>query len=115
MSIVKEIDCKSADEFLDALSPRSELFGHPLLAESARSSPGTWVFRGHSNDSTYRLIPTALRSPASFQEFIHFDCTQTSHQLFAEIEALKDFFERADAAGLPLPEDSQQLRGLIEE
>jgi hypothetical protein len=114
MSIVQQIDCGTAGEFLDVLSPRGEHFWNSRLQDTTRLSLATWVFRGHSNDSKYRLIPTALRNPASFDGFVHFECTQTSQQAFAEFEVLREFFERADIAGLPLPEDSQQLRETIE-
>lgn len=114
MSAVEEIPCQTADQFLDALSPRGPYFGNPLLHDSSRLSLGTWIFRGHSNDAQYRLIPTALRSPRSFEGFQHFDCQQTSQQIFSETETLRSFFDRADIAGLPLPEDSQRLRAEFE-
>lgn len=34
-------------------------------------------------------------------------------QIFAEVHALGRFFDRADTAGLPLPEDSQRLRFVL--
>lgn len=107
MKIVVSHDCESAEAFLDALSPRGPIFGD--------FSPAVWVFRGHQDDR-YELVPSALRFES--KELSRF-CWQSTvkhnyEQIGSELGVLSDFFEIADSAGLPLPEDSQALRGLLD-
>lgn len=60
-SAVKTIECGSADEFLDAISPRSEHFmSLPSSSDAAVRRPEKYIFRGHENDD-FSLIPSALR------------------------------------------------------
>jgi hypothetical protein len=99
--------CETAEEFLDRLSPRGEIFRD--------YDSRWWLFRGHSDDA-YELTPSARRNhsndlralvpggPILFNE----------DQVFAELLVLSRFFEVADSIGLQLPEDSQIFRRLIE-
>jgi FRG domain len=108
--IGKTVDCETAGKFLHALSASSEALEPLRLAEEDHL--GGVLFRGHSNDA-YELVPSALRSEASFSAFGHRSCSSNSAQIRAEIESLDAFFERADRNGLPLPDDSQALRSTL--
>ena len=57
MTAVVEIDCKDANDLLDKLSPRGEIFGDTEPGSSRPDPRNVWIFRGHSDDS-YLLIPT---------------------------------------------------------
>lgn len=140
--IIKVVECGTADELLNALSPRSEYF------ESSRTDKhevGQYVFRGLS-DAHYQLIPTALRLNSVINSYVgwgkviaNISQNKTKDEALqeekfillkdgrvrnkvwtnkdqqqSELIMLVDFFEFADANGLPLPEDSQELRGLLE-
>lgn len=111
---VVDVSCESAEEFVDAISPRGKY---------ASVSPGKdhWVFRGHGDDE-YQLVPSALRCDGfsrllelcpDLRRVVQGDPDVNINQIFAELLVLERFFGRADAAGLPLPEDSQQLRARI--
>lgn len=73
------------------------------------------MFRGHS-DSRFQLIPSALRlrtlirTPRGWRPV---ESWSNHDQVDAEREIVRRFFQRADAAGLSLPEDSQALRSHI--
>lgn len=102
---VEKFKCKTADEFLNRLSPRAQ----PFCTEY----PPPYLFRGHA-DERYQLIPSALR------QFVHANGDSTNVvsrtnelQIGLEIAAMAEFFDLADANGLSLPEDSQALRGRL--
>jgi hypothetical protein len=110
----RKFSCGSAHEFLEKMSPRGPIFGLFEL--------GNWIFRGES-DSRWVLVPSAFRTGASL-----FDgrawrvlCkrystrVKTSDQLSAEFHTLRLFFNVADQQGLPLPEDGQRLRALLDQ
>lgn len=106
-SIVESIECKTADEFLNSLSPRAFPF--------RKEHPPSYLFRGHG-DRRYRLVPTALRpsrpvvtngKPSKVERKTH------DRQVSFEIGTIAEFFELADANGLSLPEDSQALRSRL--
>jgi hypothetical protein len=107
MDHVRSADCATADEFLDRISPRGEFFYD--------FGPAAFMFRGHA-DSRFQLVPSAfrlgtwMRTPRGWRRV-----EQWSNQVQgeAERETIRAFFKRADAAGLPLPEDSQSLRAHI--
>jgi hypothetical protein len=135
-SVVKTIECEKAEEFLDALRPRSDHFknfhdgGFPKPTEQH-------VFRGHEDDR-FELTPRALRigpppvklksrwgwgivqpNPESennekFVEDRHGMVVTANwknrDQVGAEVLMLADFFRFADESGLPLPEDSRSFR-----
>lgn len=113
MDMVEIVDCQEADEFLDRLSPRGPLFGGTEAAGSYIHLSDAWVFRGHSDDE-YQLMPSALRNVAAFAKFGTDRCGDNASQISAEMDVLRRFFNLADAAGLPLPEDSQVLRASIQ-
>jgi hypothetical protein len=113
MGIVKVVDCDSADEFLDKLSPRGPLFGGTEAVGSHIHLGDAWVFRGHSDDE-YRLTPAAFRGIEAFAKFSTQRCENNESQIRAETDVLRRFFNLADATGLPLPEDSQILRASIQ-
>lgn len=104
-AVVHVPPCASAEEFLDSLSPRGKYF----VAEHDSDS---YIFRGHG-DQRYRLLPTAFRvgtpiiTSCGWREVAHWN---NHEQINAELQTLGSFFESADRAGLPLPEDSQALR-----
>lgn len=91
------VECRTAAEFLDALSPRSQHF--------AQHEPRTWVFRGQERNS-WPLVPTALRQnerervnslagpvdPAYGGQFVR--------QAAKEKQIATKFFDAVDDAGL---------------
>lgn len=102
----KIISFNSAEDFINALSPLSSYFkdyppNAPLL------------YRGHGNNF-YKLVPTALREGKPLSKLTEYKCDTYESQIFAEKEALIEFFLLADKRGLPLPDDSQDLRKLLE-
>ena len=106
VSIIQpNIDCSSAQEFLDALSPLGRFFKDVKLTEP-------WLFRGQGIDLP--LIPTAFRNDQKFASLTHRDVNDNEQRLLAERDMLIQFFEIADKRGLLLPDDSQQLRSLLE-
>ena len=70
------------------------------------------MFRGHS-DARFQLVPAAfrdgtlIRTPKGWRGV---EAWTNQAQVNAERETARRFFQRADAAGLSLPEDSQSLR-----
>jgi hypothetical protein len=54
-----EVQFSTADEFLDAISPRSR---HLRL----REEPRAWLFRGHGSDA-WKLVPSALRKDGTLE------------------------------------------------
>lgn len=106
-----KIACTTADEFLDALSPRGEAF-------SWVSRPHEFLFRGHA-DSQFSLLPSALRVGAQLPvdgELLEVEADWTAEtQARSEAKALRQFFWRADEAGLHVPGDGQILRRWLQE
>lgn len=98
--IVKIVTLDKAEALLAALAPVSTYF--------RRERPHSWIYRGLSC-SDYKLVPAALRDGA----WDHWQITDHTSQIAKELVLLKTFFELADLQGLSLPEDSQQLRGLL--
>lgn len=95
----------TAEEFLHAISYGGELY--KLLNSK-------FVFRGHASEN-WQLVPTALRKDAFKKVFFSdehettqivskcaedLECIQTS----LELAVLRDFFEKCDKHGLPVPE-----------
>lgn len=103
--VQQQITCKTAQEFLGALSPLGSHF-----IDCKPTDP--WLFRGQGGD--YSLIPSAFRNDGKFAALTHLDITDYGNRLLAERDILADFFELADKRGLVLPDDSQQLRELLE-
>jgi hypothetical protein len=103
-SFVSTVKCRWPEELLEAISPFGGFF----------TDVNSWIFRGHSRDS-YGLVPSALRSASSFNRILLSDCKNTEDQVKCELQVLTDFFDFADRRGLPLPEDSQQLRRRLQD
>jgi hypothetical protein len=103
------IECSTATEFLDAISPRGETFSWVYR-------PHEFLFRGHA-DSQFQLIPSAFRIGAKLPisgELIQVDSSWTNAvQVDMEVRALRGFFWRVDENGLHLPEDTQLTRHWI--
>jgi FRG domain len=108
-AIVQRIDCNESNEFLNMISPRGPLFQTKESAGSTRDQIDIVIFRGHA-DTSFKLIPSALREKGSLQDFTHFSPTNNSQQIRLETYLLNRFFSLSDSSGLPLPEDSQELR-----
>jgi hypothetical protein len=106
-SPVQFIECRTADEFLDSLSPRAFHF--------RKEHPPSYLFRGHG-DQRYRLIPTAFRPRKLIDangESGKVERKTHERQICFEIGRITEFFELADINGLSLPEDSQALRSRL--
>lgn len=101
-SIVQVTQCQTASELLDAITGTQSRF--------ASGRPYSWLFRGVAR-SDYTLTPSALR-PAALERFTV--STGDFSQIDNEIKVLKAFFELADLRGMPLPEDSQRMRSLMQ-
>jgi hypothetical protein len=112
---VQTIPCNTAGEFLDQISLGGEHFKKALTFRD-------WVFRGHG-DSTFRLVPTAMRSPTRrrIKEYLRWprhlvDAMSTpAGQAFAEATLLARFFAVADDNGLSIPGDTPGFRSKISE
>lgn len=103
--IQPQVDCFTAQEFLDALSPLGQYFKDENLSES-------WLFRGQGADwplvpSLFRTTPEAI---AKLRSLTKKDITDYDVLLDVERDLLLRFFEIADKRGLSLPDDSQILR-----
>lgn len=107
MNEIKQFDCNSANEFLNSIAPRSEVF--------AGKNRKQFIYRGVGNVEEYSLIPGVFR--ASYRNEVGIKNSEEWNnlkQVCSEWSLLREFFEIADANGLPLPEDSQKLRREIE-
>lgn len=93
----------TAEEFLRHLS----LVDSPAIASD---TPRSWVFRGQSN-SSWPLLPTALRSPPPAR--FGWTSANTLGTTRMEVHEFQRFFTLADEAGLGLPEDTQHGRELL--
>ena len=114
VAAVDTIDLSTAEDFLDALSPRAEYWRH---SDSNLDEPAAWVFRGQA-DSTWSLIPSAWRADLlpwkSFpSKFRPSDLHATMPPKSEELRILRRFFLDSDAANLLVPEDSQSLRKML--
>ena len=101
-SIVQITQCRTATELLDAIAGTHSRF--------ASGRPYSWLFRGVAS-SDYTLTPSALRTGALERFTVS---TSDFSQIDNEWKVLKAFFELADLRGMPLPEDSQRMRSLIQ-
>jgi len=106
MSVIQpQVDCSSAAEFLDALSPLGAYFKETKLSDA-------WLFRGQGQDKP--LIPSAFRKEDFLASLMHREIHNYQQRCSAERDALTRFFDIADKRGLILPDDSQQLRSSLE-
>lgn len=99
--IVEHIECASATEFLDLLSPRGKLFGTHRRRDEA------WVYRGHGDDA-FELVPKALREHEREELFKLAGLSAPARrdnqsQLNAEVGILEHFKHDCDKSGLIVP------------
>ena len=110
--IVKRVECDTGKGLLEALSLWGKYFRTDDGEASSRDYRNVVLFRGHGK-SSYKLIPTALRG-TDRMILKHRNVLLTEADLVkAEVNLFLDFFTLSDFAGLPLPEDSQELRRQI--
>lgn len=121
---IEHLHFDSAVDFVNAISPRGELF--------CQFPPGqSWIYRGHGIDSTYELLPSALRrepSPLSpylkaierylhlldfeeWKELLQFDAGQA----LTEVSLLDRFLQRIDRNGLRAPGNFLSLKKALSE
>lgn len=103
--ILPQINCKYAEEFIESLSPIGQYFKKAKLSE-------TWLFRGQGRD--FPLIPSAFRKNGKFSSLTNRNINEYGQRLLAERDIIIEFFKIADKRGLVLPDDSQQLRSILE-
>ncbi|MEX0702036.1 MAG: FRG domain-containing protein [Planctomycetales bacterium] len=104
--LVKYVDLETAIQLIDPnIGPTSHL-----------GNLGDWIFRGVGS-TDFRLVPSALRID-NHQKLL--DLAGWSNtgaplevQISSEFLALARFFETADAEGLPLPEETRELRDAL--
>lgn len=105
------VACGSPEELLGALAPRSKWF--------VDAAPHAWVFRGHASED-WGLVPSAFRPDPSLADSkfppqrAWVDWTNAD-QIQAEAETLQQFMTEADGAGLPIPQESHELRERVGE
>ena len=102
--IVKIVSVTTADELLQALAPTSEHFRD--------KKPYSWIFRGVMS-SNYPLIPAVLRKGAMNRINVTTPKDALDH-VREECKVMRAFYNLADPRGLPLPEDSQRMRALMD-
>ncbi|HET9954545.1 MAG TPA: FRG domain-containing protein, partial [Polyangiaceae bacterium] len=85
----------TAAELIDALRPTNARWGGQSLR---------WIFRGHAN-AGWELVPSALRKSAwrDFKPEYDPEVLQQAERDLVEWEILKEFGDRLDRAGLPIP------------
>ena len=99
---------RTANGFLASLSPVDGLLA------GGGFDPKDHIYRGHGS-TAYSLIPSVFRDRhAAFPVKGPYGRRTKGSQIEAEIAQLWEFFLLADARGLRLPEDSQQLRRTLE-
>jgi hypothetical protein len=105
--VLDPVDCTTADEFAEALSPLG-----PHFKDVGPSDQ--WLFRGQGEDKP--LIPSAFRQEgkAKLAQLSGRPVDTYGALLLAERDVLSRFFEIADKRGLVLPDDSRALRDLLE-
>lgn len=108
---LKEINLKTAEEMYDLFSPTTGIFSKDLASRR-------WLFRGLP-DSTYKLIPTALRdgSQELMNRIAGRECVpnydSTAIQLYYEFNVLAKFYSEVDMQGLPVADDAPELRPFL--
>ncbi len=87
-----------------------------ILGGTLKGPP--YIFRGCALAETYDLVPSALRRTARLLHGLsdtwhRGPLLDVANQILAEANTLRHFFDIADRRGLPLPEDTQELRSLL--
>jgi hypothetical protein len=111
MSIVQEpVNCSTAEEFLNAISPTGPYFRQEDLYNSR------WLFRGQGVD--WPLKPSLLRTDPDaerkFRMLTSRDFRNYDQLLLAERDFLLEFFRIADKRGFIIPDVSQSLRAELD-
>lgn len=114
-NIIQEpVNCFTAEQFLDSLSPIGKYF-----SEQDFYTP--WLFRGQGLDKNWPLIPSLFRTDKiGLKRLSELSGKKVkdniSYPQLREIERsiLSDFFWLSDKRGLTLPDDSQRLRIFLE-
>lgn len=99
----------SAIDFLDCLSP-----SHGFGGGAYRT--GGFLYRGHGF-ANYILLPSVFRPKTMLPFYGRWrkgPFQKHRSQIAAELELVSSFFVTADRHGLAIPEDSQQLRRVLE-
>ena len=87
MNIVETVHFNSSSEFIDALSLRRPEF--------ASISLRGWIFRGHSDDENFNLIPSALRDDSKeLASLWSFPIKNQDDQFQAEHRVLSNFLKK---------------------
>ena len=102
-----QVDCNSAEEFLDAIAPWGQYFRQFSIDEC-------WLFRGQERD--WDVLPSLFRNDnatvENLSKLTHRNIGKWGQELI-EAELLVEFFSIADSRGLILPGDSQGLRDFL--
>jgi hypothetical protein len=103
--VIRELSYATAEEFLDALSPRHSRW---------QSNPFAWIYRGQA-DAAWRLFAKAYRVEQKPYEPFGVDCRLEGNTAAwsvygeAEMALLKRFVSGLDRAGLPAPTPLPEL------
>lgn len=103
--IQPQVDCSTAREFLNVLSPLGSYFKDVGFTEP-------WIFRGQGRDDP--LVPSLYRRNGRLTDFTQRDTQQREQMALAERDVIIQFFEMADKRGLVLPDDSQEFRATLD-
>jgi len=109
--LLQHLDLETAEKFAVAISPFGTFLRHSV-------PPVPIVFRGVDR-ADYGLVPSAFRPECPYRELcprIHFgddEAIASKQQIQFELDVLRRFFRFADSQGLPLPEDSQEVRQIL--
>lgn len=105
--IHEPVNCITAEEFLNKISPMGDYFKKENL-----NSP--WLFRGQGQD--WPLIPSLFRKNAINVKLLTNRNVESGYSelLCAERDIILEFFSIADKHGLIIPDDSQELRSTLE-
>jgi hypothetical protein len=105
--IHEPVNCITAEEFLNKISPMGDYFKKENL-----NSP--WLFRGQGQD--WPLIPSLFRKNAINVKLLTSRNVEGEYSelLRAERDIILDFFSIADKHGLIISDDSQELRSMLE-
>jgi hypothetical protein len=95
---IQVLECTSAEDLLNRLAPRNNLW---------RPHPSPWIFRGQDGD--WPLLPKAYRKGGQAYRDLGFDCDLSALEPPAEVFAktqqdfLREFRDILDRTGLPIP------------
>jgi len=105
-SAIDNVDCNSVEEFFNYFGCANKIWG---------GTRNFWVFRGHSDDVNYKLIPNALRNNPPAELGYTFDPLKgiqntNRDQIDAEFRKIHEFYWSIDAQGLHVPGDYNLFR-----